>query len=37
MRCRFFLNDPAGGMGGGGQGECQFNGGRTVDAVFARS
>ena len=37
LRCRFFLNDPAAGMGGGGQGECQFNGGRTVEAVFARS
>jgi len=37
MRCRFHLNDPAAGMGGGGQGECQFTGGRTVDAVFQRS
>jgi hypothetical protein len=37
LRCRFQLNDPAGGMGGGGQGECQFGGGRTVDATFARS
>ena len=35
MRCRFHLNTPAAGMGGGGQGECQFNGGRTIDAVFA--
>ena len=37
MRCRFHLNTPAAGMNGGGQGECQFNGGRTVDAVFPRS
>ena len=37
MRCRFHLNDPAAGMKGGGQGECQFDGGRTVDAVFPRS
>ena len=36
LRCRFHLNDPAAGMKGGGQGECQFNGGRTVDAVFPR-
>jgi hypothetical protein len=25
LRCRFHLNTPAAGMGGGGQGECQFN------------
>jgi hypothetical protein len=37
LRCRFNLNDPAAGMGGGGQGECQFTGGRTVDAVFPRA
>jgi hypothetical protein len=37
LRCRFHLNTPAAGMNGGGQGECQFNGGRTVDAVFPRS
>lgn len=37
LRCRFHLNDPAAGMRAGGQGECQFNGGRTVDAVFPRS
>lgn len=36
LRCRFHLNTPSAGMGGGGQGECQFNGGRTVDAVFPR-
>jgi len=37
LRCRFNLNNPVAGMGGGGQGECQAAGGRTVDAVFARS
>jgi hypothetical protein len=37
LRCRFHLNDPIAGMGGGGQGECQVTGGRTVNAVFARS
>lgn len=37
MRCRFHLNDPVAGLKGGGQGECQFDGGRTVDAVFPRS
>lgn len=37
LRCRFHLNDPVAGMGSGGQGECQFNGGRTVQAVFPRS
>lgn len=37
LRCRFRLNDPVGGMGSGGQGECQFNGGRTVQAVFPRA
>jgi hypothetical protein len=37
MRCRFHLNEPVSGMRGGGQGECQFNGGHTVDAVFPRS
>jgi hypothetical protein len=37
LRCRFHLNDPAAGMGGGGQGECQFGGGRTVEATFPRS
>jgi hypothetical protein len=34
MRCRFRLNTPADGMTGGGQGKCQLNNGRTVDAVF---
>jgi hypothetical protein len=37
LRCRFLLNAPAAGMGGGGQGECQFTGGRTVDAIFPHS
>ena|ERR1035437_1609847 len=37
LRCHFHLNDPAAGMGRGGQGECQFNDGRTVQAVFPRS
>jgi hypothetical protein len=37
LRCRFHLNDPVAGMGGGGMGECKFAGGRTVSAVFARS
>jgi hypothetical protein len=36
MRCRFNLNDPMGGMGGGGQGKCQL-GGKSVDAVFPSS
>ena len=34
MRCRFDLNDPTAGMGGGGQGKCQVAGGATVDATF---
>ena len=37
LRCRFQLNNPIAGMRGGGQGECQFSGGRTVDAVFPRA
>lgn len=37
LRCRFDLNRPVAGMSGGGQGQCQFAGGRTVDAVFQRS
>jgi hypothetical protein len=36
MRCRFDLNDPVSGMGGGGQGKCQVAGGATVDATFPR-
>ena len=36
LRCRFHLNEPASGMSGGGQGECQFNDGRSVQAVFPR-
>jgi hypothetical protein len=34
MRCRFNLNHPIDGMTGGGQGECQLQNGRSVDAVF---
>jgi hypothetical protein len=37
LRCSFQLNNPPAGMGGGGQGQCQFSSGRTVDAVFPRS
>ena len=37
LRCRFHLNSPVAGMSGGGQGECQFSEGRTVDAVFPRT
>ena len=35
MRCRFHLANPARGMSGGGEGECQLNDGRVVQAVFA--
>jgi hypothetical protein len=34
MRCRFFLQRPASGMSGGGQGTCQLPGGGTIDATF---
>ena len=37
MRCRFHLNTPIDGMAGGGQGECQLQNGRSVDAVFPRA
>jgi hypothetical protein len=37
MRCRFDMNEPAAGMAGGGQGECQMTGGRRVDAVINRA
>jgi hypothetical protein len=37
MRCRFHLDNPARGMSGGGLGECQLAGGRTVDAIINRS
>ena len=37
LRCRFDLEEPATGMRGGGQGECQFTGGRTVSALFPRA
>jgi predicted small secreted protein len=36
MRCRFHLNDPAGGMSGGGEGECQLAGGKVVAAAIDR-
>lgn len=36
MRCKFNLNDPLEGMGGGGHGKCEVAGGETVDAVFPR-
>ena len=34
MRCHFQLNNPSSGMQGGGQGQCQVQGGGTVDAIF---
>jgi hypothetical protein len=34
MRCHFHLNNPSSGMEGGGQGQCQVQGGGAVDAVF---
>lgn len=34
LRCHFQLNNPSSGMQGGGQGQCQLQGGGTVDAVF---
>jgi hypothetical protein len=37
LRCQFRLADPMAGMGGGGQGDCKFAGGRKVSAVFARA
>jgi hypothetical protein len=37
MRCRFQLNAPEAGMGGGGQGQCRLSDGSTLDAVFPRS
>ena len=37
MRCHFHLNHPSEGMGGGGQGQCQLKGGRSVDTVFKPS
>jgi hypothetical protein len=36
MRCHFTLNAPVAGMNGGGQGACQLDDGRTVDAVLRR-
>lgn len=34
MRCRLHLAEPARGMAGGGEGECQLQGGGTVHARF---
>ncbi len=34
MRCRFQLVHPSNGMSGGGSGECQVPGGKTIDADF---
>lgn len=34
MRCRFQLVDPARGMAGGGEGECQLGDGRQLDALL---
>jgi len=34
MRCRFLLFSPAAGIAGGGQGECQLQKGRTINATF---
>ncbi len=35
MRCRFHLAEPARGMRGGGQGECQLSGDHSIRAVFS--
>jgi len=35
MRCRFHLSEPAMGMRGGGQGECQLSNDRLIRAVFS--
>jgi hypothetical protein len=35
MRCAFQLVHPADGMAGGGAGQCQLPGGKTIDATFA--
>jgi hypothetical protein len=34
MRCRFQLAEPASGMAGGGQGQCQLPNGQTIDTTF---
>lgn len=34
MRCRFFLQNPASGMAGGGMGTCQLPDGKAIDATF---
>ena len=36
MRCRFRLIRPSSGMSGGGEGQCQRAGGKTIDASFPR-
>ena len=37
MTCRFHLNIPSQGMGGGGQGKCDLKDGSSVDASFPRT
>jgi hypothetical protein len=37
MRCKFRLVDPAGGMAGGGQGECQLPDGKSIEATFPKA
>jgi hypothetical protein len=34
MRCKFQLAHPSSGMVGGGKGQCQMPGGKTIDATF---
>lgn len=34
MRCRFRLIRPSSGMSGGGEGQCQTSGDKTIDATF---
>ena len=37
MRCRFQLAEPASGMAGGGQGQCQLPSGQTIDTTFPQA
>jgi len=37
MRCRFELDNRAMGVSGGGEGECEFTGGQTIDARISPS
>ena len=37
MRCKFQLMDPQDGMSGGGQGQCQLPGGKTIDTTFPKA